>query len=333
MNPSTTDGLLRWGKRALPWVSLALGTAGAVMMDRNPERGAVVAVLGLATWALLLLAIWLRRARPCGPSPAQPGRLRLGARFTSLLLTQSAIHLQLYFVLPYYFKAWAGTAGHTIFVGLVCIAALVSLWDPLTEWLLTRTRYGLLLPALSNFVVLAAVLPALGFANGTSLWIAAATSAVALPVVVMADRLVDRDRGLVAAGVVGLLIPGALALGAARFVPAVPMHLVSAEIGTRQEGRGVADPTDHFDGPPGRMLCATATGAPLGLRDELLHVWRHDGVVVDRIPLQLAGGREDGFRTWSSKRNFGPDPAGTWSCAVETASGQFLGERRVTIGP
>jgi hypothetical protein len=111
------------------------------------------------------------------------------------------------------------------------------------------------------------------------------------------------------------------------------MQLISAEVGTRQVGRGVADPDDHFASRPGRLLCATAIGAPLGVRDELLHVWRHDGVVVDRIPLTVTGGREDGFRTWSSKRNLGEAPDGSWSCAVETAAGQFLGERRFTIGP
>ena len=53
--------------------------------------------------------------------------------------------------------------------------------------------------------------------------------------------------------------------------------------------------------------------------------------VVDRIELEIRGGREAGFRTYSVKQNFGPEPSGTWSCAVETASGQFLGERRIVI--
>ncbi len=333
MPPTRRDRLLRWGKRAVPWVSLVVGTAGALVMDRNPQRGVVVAVIGLATWVALLVAIWFGRLGRDGEAKHPRARLWLGARFTSLMLTQSSIHLQLYFVLPYYLKAWAGTVGQTVFVAVVCVAALVSLWDPLTEHLLTRTRYGLLLPALSNFVVLAAVLPSMGVSNGTSLWVAAATSSVALPVVVLADRLVDRDKGLVGACVVGLLIPVGLALGGARLVPAVPLRLISAEVGTRQLGRGVADPREHFERRPGRLMCATAIGAPLGVRDQLLHVWRHDGVVVDRIALEVAGGREEGFRTWSIKHNLGDDPNGSWSCAVETAGGQFLGERRFTIGP
>jgi hypothetical protein len=67
------------------------------------------------------------------------------------------------------------------------------------------------------------------------------------------------------------------------------------------------------------------------VRERLLHVWRKDGHVVDRIELEIRGGREQGFRTYSVKRNFGDQPQGEWSCAVETALGQFLGEQRVVI--
>ena len=113
MPPTRRDRLLRWGKRAVPWVSLVVGTVGALVMDRNPQRGVVVAVIGLATWVVLLVAIWLGRLGRDGEAKHPRARLWLGA------------------------------------------------------------RYGLLLPALSNFVVLAAVLPSMGVPNGTSLWAAA----------------------------------------------------------------------------------------------------------------------------------------------------------------
>jgi len=320
--------------RLLPWASLAVGIVGALMMDRGPKRGAIVAVVSIVTWIVLLVVLWLGRLREHG-EPAHPkARLVFGAHFSTLLLTQSSIHLQVYFALPFYFKAWAGTVGHTVFLVLVGVAAIASLWDPLTEYLLLRTRFGVALPAFASFVALAAVLPGLGIGNGVSLWVAAGAAGLALPVLAVADRLQGRSRPrdlLVAVGI-ALVVPIALALGAARIVPAAPMHLVSADIGTRQSGREVVDPTDHFAKKPSRMMCATAIFAPLGVKDRLYHVWRKDGRVVDRIELEIAGGREDGFRTWSIKRNFGDDPEGEWSCAVETESGQFLGERRVRIG-
>ena len=334
MTPPSRSRWLAIGHRLLPWASLAVGIVGALMMDRGPKRGAIVAVVAVVTWIVLLVVLWLGRVRMRAEADHPHAKLITGAHASTLLITQSAIHLQVYFALPFYYKAWAGTVGHTVFLVLVSLAAAASLWDPLTERLLTRTRFGVALPAFANFVVLAAVLPGLGLSNGISLWIAAGVAGLALPVLVVADGLHGRSLvgSLAVAIAVALVIPVALALGAARIVPAAPLHLVSAEIGTKQVGRDVADPTDHFAARPGRMMCATSIFAPLGLRDRLFHVWRKDGVVVDRIELEVRGGREDGFRTWSIKRNFGDDPDGEWSCAVETESGQFLGERVVTVG-
>lgn len=317
--------------RVLPWCSLAIGIVGALLMDRGPTRGAIVAAVAVASWLVLSVVIWLGRLRDHGE---RSGALVRGAHFSTLMLTQSAIHLQLYFALPFYFKAFAGTPGHVVFLALLITAAIASLWDPLTEWLMLRTRVGLLLPAFANFAVLDAVLPGLGLSNAASLWFAAGAAGLALPVMVIADRLHGRSlvRALAAAIVVALVMPAALWLGAARIVPAAPMHLVHAEIGTRRVGYDVADPTERLARAPARIVCATAIFAPLGVKDRLYHVWRHEGDVVDRIPLEIRGGREGGFRTYSIKRNFGDSPAGSWSCSVETEMGQLLGSRELEIG-
>jgi hypothetical protein len=320
-------------QRAIPWISLAVGIVGALLMDRGPARGAIVAGVAVASWLVLTVVMWLERKHEHQHAAGSPTTVVRTARFSALMLTQSSIHLQLYFVLPFYFNAFAGTAAHVVFLGLLCGAALASLWDPLTEWLLVRTRAGVLLPAFATFCVMAAVLPGLGIGNGVALWCAAGAAALGLPVMVFADHLRGQPlaRALGVALLVGLVFPVALLLGAARMVPAVPMGLVDAAIGTRRAGYEVTDPTDRLQRVPSSLVCTTSIFAPLGVRDHLLHVWRKDGVVVDRIELEIRGGREAGFRTYSVKRNFGAEPNGTWSCAVETASGQFLGERRIVI--
>jgi Family of unknown function (DUF5924)/Protein of unknown function (DUF2914) len=318
--------------RVLPWCSLAVGIVGALLMDRGPTRGLIVAVVAVASWLVLSVVIWLGRLRDHAGTPTA-GRFLHGAHFSTLMFTQSSIHLQLYFALPFYFQAFAGTPGHVVFLGLLGVAALASLWDPLTEWLLLRTRVGLLLPAFANFAVLDAVLPGLGLSNRASLWLAAGAAGIALPVMALADRMHGRSlaRALLTSLAIALVIPTALWLGAARIVPAAPMHLVSAEIGTRRVGYGVADPTERLARAPAQIVCSTAIFAPLGVKDRLYHVWRHEGTVMDRIPLEIRGGREDGFRTYSIKRNFGDAPSGRWSCAVETEMGQLLGEREIEI--
>jgi hypothetical protein len=130
-----------------------------------------------------------------------------------------------------------------------------------------------------------------------------------------------------------VLLPTSIALGAGRWIPAAPLSLGHAAIGTYMNGRDVGDPLDHLGRRPSALVCATAIRAPLGVHERLYHVWRQDGEVRDRIELEIDGGREQGFRTWSRKRNFGNDPRGTWTCAVETGLGQSLGERAIVIDP
>jgi hypothetical protein len=126
-------------------------------------------------------------------------------------------------------------------------------------------------------------------------------------------------------------LPAALELGAARMVPAAPLRLVKIEIGTRLQDRWVADPVERLDEVPARLFCASAIASPLGVKDRLFHVWRHDGAVCARIELQIRGGRSAGFRTYSRIEPFGRRSSNVYSCTVETLSGQVLGSRTLRI--
>lgn len=320
----------RWVK-LVPWVSLGLGVFGAVSMDRGPARARLVAIVAGLAWLLVLASLVLHR-----PAQAEAiAKWRRGVWWTSLAAAQWAIQLALFFALPFFWRAWAGTIPQLGFLVLLTAAALFSLWDPWTEKLLHRPGASAMLPAIACFAALAAVLPGFGLSNSQSLWGAAIATAAALPVGLVhpPNERVQRRRFVLGTLGAMALLPLALLLGAARCVPAAPLALIDAEIGTRQKSRGVADPIEHLEARPHRLVCATSIWAPLGVRERLFHVWRQNGQVRDRIELEIAGGREDGFRTWSSKRNFGDDPAGRWSCAVETAMGQSLGAREIVVEP
>jgi hypothetical protein len=322
--------------RLLPWISLAIGVVGAIIMDRGPKHGRIVAGAAIGCWITLMVVLWLR-----AKAEASGRILWKGAHFTTLLVTQSAIHLSLFFALPFYWKAWGGTIEQAVFIGVLTLAALVSLWDPLTEWLLHHPAWAPLMPALATFGALNAVLPGIGLSNSQSLWAAAGCTAIALPLGVMlrpdrpdadaADRRRDRRRIVLASVVVALIVPAGLWGGGARVVPAAPLSLIDAAIGTQQRGRWVDESIEHLDRRPSTLVCATAIWAPLGVQEHLYHVWRQDGEERDRIELEIEGGREQGFRTWSRKRNFGDHPSGTWTCSVETGLGQLLGTRAIVI--
>lgn len=297
-------------------------------MDRGPRRAAFVAAVAVAAWAIL---VGLRIAHP-RLERAPGSRLARLARVSTLALAQWAVQMPLWFALPFFALACAWTPGQTVFLAVLAAGGAASLWDPLTAHLLARPVGASVLAALSSFAGLAAVLPGLGVSNAASLWLASAATGCGIVVLALAGAPTGRRvRAALVALVVAAALPAGLLVGAARVIPAAPLRLASAAIGTRMSGRELADPADSIRATR-RLACATAVWAPAGLHDQLVHVWRHEGDVVDRIPLEVRGGRTEGFRTWSIKNHLGPDPRGRWACSVETASGQVLGSASVQIG-
>ena len=73
--------------------------------------------------------------------------------------------------------------------------------------------------------------------------------------------------------------------------------------------------------------------APRGLDERIYHVWKLDGVEMDRIALDIHGGRKAGYRAWTHKRNFPADPVGDWRVQVVTEAGQQIGVLRFRVDP
>ncbi len=84
--------------------------------------------------------------------------------------------------------------------------------------------------------------------------------------------------------------------------------------------------------PQWRGLYAyTAINAPRGLDERIYHVWQFNGKEVDRIPLDIHGGRKEGYRAWTHKQNFPGNPAGKWQVRVLTEDGQLIGVLRFKV--
>lgn len=330
-----TPGLLRtfmqrFG-RFVPWASFVGGVGSAIFMDRRPSQAWLIALSSLAIWVAVLVLRWLSRV-----DNSELGRakrvLLSAARLSALLSSQSLVQLQLFFTLPLYFYAASLDLGHGVFLALLSLLAIASLWDPLTERWFKHRALTSILPAAGSFAALTAVLPALGLSTQLSLWIAAFIATAGVPLLAAASAPPEaRLRSALIALTIALAFPLLLFLGATRIVPAAPLRLVSAEIGTELQGRWVKDGVRELSHVPPRLHCATAIASPLGLRDALFHVWRKGGKQRARIELKIVGGRGRGFRTHS---RIAPGAPGIYSCSVETASGQVLGSRRVRItGP
>ena len=60
-------------------------------------------------------------------------------------------------------------------------------------------------------------------------------------------------------------------------------------------------------------------------------MWTFNGKEVDRIALDIHGGRKEGYRAWTHKQNFPGNPAGKWQVRVLTEDGQLIGVLRFAI--
>jgi hypothetical protein len=302
-------------RRVMPWISLVLGVSSAFWMDRRPERAPLVALAAAAGWILLAMLAILESAR-------RKALVHRAARFGAAMGSQSLVQLSLFFSAPFFMRA-AAIPAHWGFVALIVVAGAVTLWTPLSEAMLRHSVAGAALQGIATFAGLDCVLPLLGLSNQLSLLGATIWTALGLPLVAAARRA-NQGPPLVVA--LSLLI--AFVAGGARFVPPAPLRFVEGQIGTRVSDRRVVDGATQFASPPEQLICFTAIAAPRGLRDKLRHVWRQNGVLRGEVPLEIRGGRPQGFRTWSTHRAISP---GRWSCTTETASGQLLGRLVVHV--
>jgi hypothetical protein len=145
------------------------------------------------------------------------------------------------------------------------------------------------------------------------------------------------------AGGIVLAISASYATG---LVPPIPLALADSGIyhslthvegGYRVEGES---PRPWFDPrpqvmhvPPGGMVYAySAVGAPIKFSSTVVHRWERQTegrwVTEQRISFPVSGGREGGYRGYSTKTHV---TEGAWRVSVETPGGQVIGRMRFDV--
>ncbi len=372
--------------KALPWGSLCIAVGSALIMDRTYKSAWMVIAAALLAWGALVGFALLSSLN----ADDYEGRKRLAvkaASVLSLVVTQSLIQQCLFFSIPFYFTAASFTVGHIYFMAVLAVAAAVTLWDPVYEWVMAIAPLRFFLMGFSVFAGLNAVIPVLGTGNGISLAIAGFVAGLGVPVqswllMPHAERpSAGEDLGFMkafqfdflgaapkiwsertprgrwsriqfAAVVAGVAVPILVVFVVARFIPPAPPELVHIQLQTERSKTRDKVPA-VINGVPNELNCVTWIWGPGGFHDELVHVWFKDGKEVDRMTLKVVNKtdwekwrllqikqakkkgedpkRKWGYRTNSRKRHLTSSPTGKWTCAVQTKSGQALGETEVTV--
>ena len=304
------------------------GVASFILVDRQAGVGQVIAVLMLLSWLVLLFEGLLSRA----------AARWLGLQVPPLLvryLTQMIHQESLFFALPFFFITTAWNSGQALFTGLLGVAALLAIVDPLYyRWLAKRRWLYLSYHVLALFAVLLVALPLIvhlttaesyHLALGTALLLAA-------PSLVGSLRMQRWWRWPLFAGLLVALGGGAWL--ARPWVPPATLWLtqvaVTEHLQQRNPGRSL-EQVPAFQLAQSGLYAYTAISAPRGLNERIYHVWKRNGVEMDRIALDIHGGRKAGYRAWTHKSNFPAEAKGRWQVQVVTENGQQIGVLRFEV--
>jgi hypothetical protein len=248
-----------------------------------------------------------------------------------------------------YFKSASGLVSLGFLAGMC--ALLVANEVPAFRKLGASVRFGLHSFCVTSY--LAYLFPVLvGF---LSPWLFTAASGIALLTVYAFFRRMyfwrAGDAGWAARRVAlpGIAVQGLLmALYLGRITPPVPLSVQFMGIyhGVQRDKDGYVlqherpdwelwhHGDQNFRARAGdRIYCFVRIFAPTRFKDHVLVRWffedpRTGWRPSDAIPMDVSGGRDDGYRGYSFKQNYQP---GAWRVAVETDDGREIGEMRFTV--
>jgi len=323
---------LRWlGTWGVSAASFVLGLLTLFIFRRGlPHVGWIVGYL-LLLWLLFAALTELRAGLEAR------GRHRvIGA---SEYAIQSLFHGLSLFVLPAYYAATTLDSSNVFFLIGVAVAALVTAVDPWYRRFVRPRRWlGLLLFGFSIFAALNVALPLVGIRPILALEGSAIFAALALSPALRRAHGIGWMSALRRAAAL-VCVAALLAWFGRALVPPAPLFIARALAARTIR---MLEPVDVIEGSVpaarvvewGEITAYTAVYAPGGLRQDIAHVWRRDGVVLARIRLSpVRGGRAEGFRTWSRRTDWRPPVAGRYTVDIVTSSDQLIGRLRFAIAP
>lgn len=306
------------------------GVASYVMVDRKESFSQVIAIVLLISWLWLIIDNWLReKVEERFGVAVSPNVMR----FALQMVQQES----LFFALPFFLAVTQWDHPQSIFTSLIVLCAVVSVIDPLYyKKLATNRTLFTVFHNFALFVVLLVTLPILlNLTTSQSLVIALITAViVTLPSL---NNLMPNARWWRFPILVLILCAFSASVWQLRsFVPPAALRLTDITLAhevdlQHKKPVGSIETLDlhtlHREG----LYSWTAVKAPRGLNEKIFHVWIHNKKEVDRITLNINGGREQGYRAWSHKVNFPKNALGKWQVKVVTESGQLIGLAKFNV--
>ncbi|MDC9511791.1 DUF5924 family protein [Pseudoalteromonas sp. CST5] len=308
------------------------GVASYVMVDRKESFSQVIAIVLLVSWFWLIIDNWLRdKVQERFGVAVSPNVMR----FALQMVQQES----LFFALPFFLAVTQWDHPQALFTSLIIICAFISVIDPFYYKKLAKNRT--LFTVFHNFalfVVLLVTLPILlNLTTSQSLAIALVTS-VLITLPSLTNLMPDARWWRFPILVLILCVISAGVWQLRSFVPPAALRLTDITLAHKvdvehKKPLGSIDTLDLYTLHHEGLYTWTAVKAPRGLNEKIFHVWIHNEKEVDRITLNINGGRKQGYRAWTHKVNFPHDAKGKWQVKVVTESGQLIGLTKFIVTP
>ncbi|MFL6532167.1 MAG: DUF5924 family protein [Pseudomonas sp.] len=304
------------------------GVGSFMLVDRQQSLATWITIIMLVSWLWLMLENTLTRLFTKVFKREIPQPL---LRYATQMIHQES----LFFVLPFFFITTTWNSSQLVFTGLLTIAALISIIDPLYyKWLAPRRWAFLALHTLTLFAALLTALPVIVHLTTDQSFKLALGIAMLLSFPSLASIFPIRTvRNALAILCITLGI-GAAGWVLRSWVPPATLWMTEVAISTQVEDRTPGASLKQVSAAQIRsngLYAYTAINAPRGLDERIYHVWQFDGKEVDRIALDIHGGRKEGYRAWTHKQNFPDNPTGNWQVRVLTENGQMIGVLRFEV--
>ncbi|MBC3365706.1 DUF5924 family protein [Pseudomonas sp. SWRI154] len=304
------------------------GVGSFMLVDRQQGLATWIAIMMLVSWLWLMLENSLTRLFTKIFKREIPQPL---LRYATQMIHQES----LFFVLPFFFITTTWNSSQLLFTGLLAASALVSIIDPLYyKWLAPRRWAFLALHTLTLFAALLTALPVILHLTTDQSFKLALGIAMLLSFPSLASIFPIRTvRNALAILCITLGI-GAAGWVLRSWVPPATLWMTEVAISTQLEDRTPGASLKEVSAAQIRsngLYAYTAINAPRGLDERIYHVWQFNGKEVDRIALDIHGGRKEGYRAWTHKQNFPGDPTGKWQVRVLTENGQMIGVLRFKV--
>lgn len=324
--------LIRRHPNIMAMIGFIAGTLSFILVKRQEETSRIIALLMLMSWLWLVLEHPIRDAL----------RRYFGFKLAPVALkfaTQLVHQESLFFALPFFVITTNWLTPQSLFTLLLIGAAAVSVVDPLYYKRIVANRW--LYPLYHGFTLFALLLTTLPIVvkmTTNESYVVSLVIAGVVSVPMVTRVLTGTQWWIKPAQLAVLLVMGFSGWLAQPWVPPATLWVKESAVTHTIDIDARSPKGQHYtlaeqDIYQQGVYVYTAIRAPLGLHELIYHEWHHNGVLLDRIPLEITGGREDGYRSWSRKNNFPANTSGRWDINILTEGNQLIGQHTFVVIP